>query len=492
MPKTQADIALRPLRAGTPARPLAWLMSVCALAALGACASYTGIEPVARTIDPRPFGLQDPGPVSSQTDQDTDWWLTLGDAQLTQLINTALEHNPTLRSAQARIARAESFSRLTGSADGPHVSAGLNVERQLFSANSIYPPPYGGSEYDSGALQLNASWELDFFNKNGAALQGALGQERAAQADLRAARSLLAAQVARTYYTLARIDAQAALAGETLNNRHQLNQLTQARLQAGLDTQLELRQSESALPDTELQREQLREQRDIALNALAALCAQPVQTLQVSTTDPTNAGIAPLPGELPLDLLSRRPDLTAARWRMEAATQDIHSARAQFYPNINLAAFAGFASIGLDKLLTSKSSNWRVGPAINLPLLDAGRLRAQLQAKTTDLDAAVESYNAQVLQAVHEVADQLSIAQSVQRQQAQQAAAQRSAEQRLQIAQERYAAGLGTYLNVLNAAVPVLTQRRQAIDLAARSLDTRVQMLHAIGGAAPASTSAQP
>jgi outer membrane protein TolC len=135
-----------------------------------------------------------------------------------------------------------------------------------------------------------------------------------------------------------------------------------------------------------------------------------------------------------------------------------------------------------------------VGPAIRLPLFEGGRLRANLRGKTADLDSAIEIYNAQILEAVHEVADRITSAQAVRRQQTEQSAAQASAETAYAIALQRYEAGLGNYLNVLSAEAPVLAQRRQGVDLAARALDTQVQILHAIGGdmaptlAAPAAT----
>ena len=172
------------------------------------------------------------------------------------------------------------------------------------------------------------------------------------------------------------------------------------------------------------------------------------------------------------------------------------NAKTQFYPNVNLVAFAGFSSIGLGRLLDSGSQQWGVGPALRLPIFDAGRLRANLRGKTADLDAAVESYNAAVIDAVRDVADQVASSQAIVRQQTQQRAAQDAAESAYEIAVQRYKAGLGNYLNVLTAETSVLAQRRQAVDLAARALDTQVALIRALGGgytAAPApAAAAQP
>jgi len=463
---------------------LRWALSASMIATLAACANYSGIDPVAKPIDATPLGLDN----KAAPLPDTDWWLALNDAQLNALIQQAVANSPNLRASQARLALAQAQTAQRKAADGPQVGLEGSLQRQLFSANTIYPPPYGGTEYDMGTLQAGASWELDFFGKNSAALAAALGQSRAAEADLKAARGLLAVKVARSYYQVARIEAQSRLVQRTLAVREALKGLVGDRLKAGLDTQLELEQSQGALPDVQLQLEQLSEQKELTLNALAALTAQPRAALQLqlsSVPDLTQIALPAQPQALPLNLLGARSDIAAARWRIEAAQKDVQAAKASFYPNIDLTAYLGFSSIGFDKLLTSKSSQWGVGPAINLPLFDSGRLRAQLGSKTADLDAAVESYNTQVLEAVHEVSDQLATAQSVQRQQAQQRVATQSAEHGLQIAQSRLKAGLATQLVALQAELPVLVQQRNATELAARALDNRVQLLHAVGAALP-------
>jgi NodT family efflux transporter outer membrane factor (OMF) lipoprotein len=368
------------------------------------------------------------------------------------------------------------------SAKLPQVNGSLDVTRQRYSANGLFPPPLAGSVRDSGTLQLSASWELDFFGKNQAALDAALGAVRAAQADAEAARVLLASNVARGYFQLARINGQLAVAQRTLAQRQESLRLVRDRVQAGLDTQLELRQGEGALPEARQQIEALQEQAALAQHALAALTGQGNQV--VVRTPPSLAGVKAIavPVQLPANLLGQRADIVAARWRIEAAGYDVKNAKAQFYPNVNLMAFAGLSSIGLGRLLDAGSQQWGVGPAIRLPIFEAGRLRANLRGKAADLDAAVESYNAAVLDAIHDAADQIASGQSIARQQAEQREAQVAAEGAWQIALQRYQAGLGTYLNVLAAETAVLNQRRLGVDLEARALDTQIALIRAFGG----------
>jgi NodT family efflux transporter outer membrane factor (OMF) lipoprotein len=376
----------------------------------------------------------------------------------------------------------------------PQVNAQLDATRQRYTATGAVPAPLAGSIRESGTLQLSGGWELDFFGKNRAALEAALGVARAAQAEADAARVMLSAHVVRAYLHLARVQGLLQVAGRTLAQREEALRLVHDRVTAGLDSHLELRQAESAVPDARAQLEALREQAQLARHAIAALVGQPLS--DPAPEAPSLAALRPLPAPaaVPADLLGRRADIAAARWRVEAAGLEVDQARAQFYPNVNLVAFAGNASIGLDRLLDAGSRQWGVGPAIRLPVFEGGRLRANLRARAADREAAVASYDSAVLEAVREVADQLATAQSIARQQAQQHQAHESAEAAWGIALQRYRAGLGNYLQVLSAETAVLAQRRQAVDLAARTLDTQAALARALGGgwapASPAATAA--
>ncbi|MDE2440788.1 MAG: TolC family protein, partial [Betaproteobacteria bacterium] len=199
---------------------------------------------------------------------------------------------------------------------------------------------------------------------------------------------------------------------------------------------------------------------------------------------PTLATVHPqfLPKSLPADLVGRRADLAAARWRVEAAAHDVDSAKAQFYPNIDLIGLAGFSSIGLGNWFKAGSRETGFGAAIHLPIFDAGRLRANLRGISADADAAVAIYNATLIEALHEVADQITSGQAVASQAYEQQAAQEAAEGAFDLALQRYRAGLGTYLTVLTAEVNVLAQRRISIDLKARGIDTNLQLIRALGG----------
>jgi NodT family efflux transporter outer membrane factor (OMF) lipoprotein len=458
--------------------------------ALAGCADMSGIRSQSTMRDPRAVGLA--APALSAAALNAEWWRDFGDEELNRLVALALQDNPTLKLAQARLARAQAVTEVANAASLPQVNGSFDATRQRYTATGAVPPPLAGSILESGTLQLSASWELDFFGKNQAALDAALDAAQAARADADAAQLLLASNVARAYFQLARLNGQLAVAQRTLAQREESLRLIQDRVRAGLDTQLELRQGEGALPEARQQIEALQEQAALAGHALSALTGQGNQPAVKSAPSLASVHNLSIPAELGADLLGQRADIEAARWRVEAAGHDVKNAKAQFYPNVNLVAFAGLSSIGLGRLFDAGSQQWGVGPAIRLPIFEAGRLRANLRGKTADVDAAIESYNATLLDAVRETADQIASSQSIARQQAEQRAAQTAAEGAYEIALQRYKAGLGTYLNVLSAESAVLSQRRLAVDLAARSLDTQVALVRALGGgyrAAPAALS---
>ncbi len=472
-----------PLRRAARALPTLTVLVV-ALASslvltLAGCASTAGIAPPsAKPLAANTAGLG----VATAAPLAADWWQGFGDATLSGLVTRALDGNPNLKAAQARLARSQAAVDSAHAAQGLQVNGSLDVTRQRYTANGAVPPPLAGSYRNSGTLQAGASWEIDFFGRNRAALDVAIGTQRAAEADTQAARVLLASNVARGYVQLARLVEQREVAQRSLAQRDEILSLIRQRVQAGLDTKVELRQGEGALPETRAQLEAIDEQITLTRHALAALSGQAPQALDSLTPHLVAVQAVPLPASVPADLLGRRADISAARWRVEAATHDVAGARAQFYPNVNLTAFAGLASIGLDRLFKSGSEQYGVGPAIRLPIFDSGRLRASLRGKSADLDAAVETYNAAVLDAVRDVADQISSLQSIARQQTEQGQAQEAAESAYDVAVQRYKAGLGTYLVVLNAEANVLAQRRAATELKARALDTQVALIRSLGG----------
>lgn len=451
-----------------------------ALACLWGCANQGDLQTQVQPLAAERLGLAASSPATLVTE--TPWWTALGDPTLDALIEQALRDSPSVQSVSARLRRAQAGLVQADAATSPQVQARAEVDRQRFTERGPYPHPLAGATLNTGTLQLEGTWEADLFGRHRAELQAAVGQHKAAQADAQAARVMLSSQVARAYVQLARLQAQREVAVRGLAQRQALMDLIRQRVGAGLDTVVELKQGEGALPEARQQIEAVDEQITLTRHWLAALTLQPMQDVQALAPRWPVLQAQAVPTQVPLNLLGQRADVMALRWRAEAAGAQSDAARTLFYPNLNINAYVGLSAIGLDQLFKSGTRQWGLLPALDLPLFDGDRRRANLQGHLAEQDLAVASYNQAVIDAVHDVADQLSSAQSIERQRHDQAQAQQAAESAYDVAVQRYKAGLGPYLTVLSAEAAVLQQRRLGVDLKGRALDTRVNLARALGG----------
>jgi len=412
-----------------------------------------------------------------------EWWTALGDPQLDRLVGQALEGNPSLAASLARVRGAWEQARVVGAGDAARVDFDLSAFRSKVSGNYLYPPPYAGSTFWDGRIGFNLMWNLDFWGRQSALIEQATSSALAAELDAAAAGLAVSGAVSQTYVDLERIAALEKLADRAIRQREELLALTTRRVKAGLDTDVELSAAESNRAQANVELEQARVGSLLAVHALAALTGQGAGDY-ASITAPTLdlERTLSLPAALPADLLAHRPDVAAAKSRVAAAQAGRTAAHAAFYPNVNLIGFAGFTAVGLDSLPKGDSQTWTLGPAIHLPVFDAGRLRAEYGKTTADLDAAVASYNETVLRAVREAADQASRLESLDRQLGGQQRALDAAEQGWQLASQRYEAGLGNFLTVLNAETQVLAARRQRVNLLADRTLARIALLVALGG----------
>ena len=410
------------------------------------------------------------------------WWSAFEDSQLDALIDEALAASPTLAIASARIRRAQALVDAAVAKGGYDLTGALDVTHQRFTETGIYPPPIAGSTRTTAQLTANFNYELDYAHRNDAAIAAAHDEAFAAGADAYAARLALASGVARAYFQLQGLFALREVDRSELAQREKLVGLTRQRVTAGLDTEAQLARAEAAPPALRAQIAKLEGAIALARNQIAALAGKgPDRGLALEPATARDAGPG-LPQALPLDLLGRRPDLAAARWRVEAAARSIDVAKAQFMPNVNLVAFAGLSSLGLNKLLEARSTIAGVGPAVRLPLFSAGGLQANLRGREADYDLAVEQYNASLVDAVREVADQVQARRAIENEGRELKVALAAVQRAYDLALERYKAGLSDLLSVLDAEAALFTERRAEADLRVRALQSDVALYRALGG----------
>lgn len=447
-------------------------------AVLAACVP-SGITPQLKETPAQSLGL---GPEAAP-EIDAEWWKAFGDPQLDALVETALAKNPTLGEAMARLRAAKAGMEVANSALYPHADFNAQEERERLSGSFYYPPPYGGTVRWVGSIEADLSWNIDFWGKEAAALDKAQSLEDAARLDKEAARLAIESALVQTYVSLDRADRLIDVAADTEADRRNTLALTERRVRDGLDSRVEEQEAEALLAGAREDFRRAQAERDVVVHALAALegrGAGAYATIGRPTLELD--AVLPLPDALPADLLSRRPDVLAARARIDAATAGRAEAKAAFYPDVNLLATAGWAAIGLGPLLSATSLQYGGGPALHLPLFDAGKLRADYASATADLDYAVADYNGALTTAVQQTSDALTRMHALDDERREHQQMLDAAAKGYGLAATRYRSGLANQLTVLNAEQVLLQARQGAVELDAESASQRVALLIALGG----------
>lgn len=450
-----------------------------------ACATMPAATPARVAKAPEAYATAQSLPASETAAWPSDaWWKAYGDAQLDGLVDEALTGSPTLAQAEARLRRAQALANQAKAAQLPSIAANGSVERAKQSYNNGIPADFVPQGYnDYGRLSLDFSWELDFWGKNRAAVAAATSEAKAAQADAAQARLMLSTSVAAAYADLARLYAERDVAERSVALRQETLTLVSDRVTNGLDTRGELRQAEAGPPNARAELAAIDEQIAQTRNGIAALLgAGPDRGLAIARPSITTLKPFGLPANLAADLIGRRPDVVAAKWRAEAASKRIGQAKAAFYPNVNLAAGIGVQALHLSDLFDSGSDIGSVGPAVSLPIFEGGRLKANLRAAEADRDGAVAAYDGAVTQALRDVADVAASERALNTRLTESRAALAANEDGFRIATLRYKGGLSTYQNVLIAELAVLAQRRVVADLESRALTLDVALVRALGG----------
>jgi NodT family efflux transporter outer membrane factor (OMF) lipoprotein len=449
-----------------------------------ACASVPNLG-----VKPEPRAASDFAATQSLAGTDAQWpgagwWQRYGDAQLTTLINEAVAGSPDLEAAAARMRTAEGFVQRAGAALKPQVDGFAQAEEGKLSQNSTIPAsaiPNGWN--DSGSVGLSFSFDLDLWGKNRAAFRAAKLDAEAARYEYQETQLGLSTGIAASYAQLVALYAQRDSAQSALNIRTQTAKLVQQRVEIGLDNQSALRQATARVSQASGDLKATDEAIALNKNALAALVgAGPDRALSIGRPAMGALHTQNIPATASIDLVGRRPDIAAARARVEAASQRIKEARADFYPNVNLGALVGLQAFGLNNLLSGGSSFGSAGPAISLPIFHGGALQGQYRGRRGQYDEAVALYDSSVVEALHEAADAVTSQKMLGQRLADSRSALADFEEAHRLARLRYGQGLATYLDVLTAEEGVVQARLAVAQIETRAFTLDVQLIRALGG----------
>jgi multidrug efflux system outer membrane protein len=410
-----------------------------------------------------------------------------GDPQLTRLVALALKDSPTMAVAQARVRQADAAAGQTQAAAGASLALDGSATRERYPEHSQYPPPIAGSWRTSGHAALDFSYDFDFWGRNRSALDAALGRAAASRADAQAAAATLTASIAKTYFQWQAADQHLRIAQQVEAQRQALVERQARRVRAGLAPGADLAplNADAAAPRQSIvQLETQRAQAERQLQALVGVHALPA--LQAT---PLPAPAALETADIRLDLLARRPEVAAARDRVQAALKDVDSQRAAFYPDVSITALAGFDALQLSSLFHGSNREFAATPAIHLPIFDAGRLRAGLDSKRADVALAVAQYDQALQQAIGDVNDATVRLQGAQREVAPLAGQRRGRERDLASAKAREQVGLIDGQQRLVDELVLTALQDQEVTLRLQTLFARIDLDHALGGALPAPAS---
>lgn len=412
-----------------------------------------------------------------------DWWTRYRDPQLDRLVSRALASSPSLAAAAARVRGAEALASAQAALGGAQLDASAQVARQRLSENGLIPPRFlGFTWYTQSDLGLQFRYDFDFWGKRRAETESALDQARAALAERHAAALVLSSAVTASYFGW---QADQALLAEA--HRLQDIAVAQQRIADARATQgtVSADSADQATAQTAAARQRVSElegalaQDRAGLAALLGIAPAELPALQPRALPQPNAA---LPADAGLDLIARRPDVTASRWRVEAAGEQVKAARADFYPDISLSALAGLSSLRTSKILSAGSRVFDLTPAVHLPIFDGGLLKARYGYSRAQLAAAIESYNQSVIDAAHEVARSAIDVRRLAAERREQAVQLAAIERLYGNARARERQGLTDAEPELAAAAQLAAQRSSALVLQAQALTADIALTKALGG----------
>ena len=447
-----------------------------------------------------PGGYAEAGAADALSDAElAAWWRKFGDPLLSSLIERALTQNLDIEAAAARIREARGLEGVAGAARLPEVAGQASVTRQRISENAIPVPPgpgggggagtFGilGSEFTTFRVGFDAAWELDLFGRNRREREAAAARTGAAIWSARDTQVSIAAEVARVYFRLRSARERYRNAEAESVRAARLERLFAARAAGGLINSEEVRRLQAERSAAAAVLPAIRAEIDTETHALGVLVgAGPAAFASGLHLPPaTAAESVTIPAGLPSDLLRRRPDIRAAERELAAATADIGVAVADLYPRISLTAAPTLVSTALGSLLEWGSRAFTAGGALDWPLFDGGRRRANVEVHSSRGEQALIAYRKAILNALQEVEDALSRVEGDRGRLQQLEGALIGARAAEDLAESRYRGGLVTYSDVLVAQGRRLSLEEELIEARGALAQDTVALVKALGGGWP-------
>lgn len=408
----------------------------------------------------------------------TDWWQGFGSAELNEMIATAQQANADLGAAIARVKEADAQVRVAGAPLLPSIQANGGPSTQQITS------PFNGQQIRYSAYQLgvSASYEVDFWGKNAAALSAAEATAHASRYDEQVVALTVVSGVATTYFQALGLQDRLQVARDNLANAENILTVIRERVRVGSAMDLDVAQQETIVAGLRAAIPPLQQQFSQTLDALAILLTKSPSDMRLAAHSLAPLSAPAVAPGLPSELLARRPDIQEAEAQLVAANANIKVAHAAFFPSLTLTASGGWESLALSSFLSPASGVYALAASVTQPIFEGGALEGQLDYTKGRYEELVQNYRKTVISAFSNVEDALAATRRTAEQQASEEDAVAKAQRAYEIAQAQYRVGSIDLLTVLTTENALFT----ADDLLAQTriahLQALVGLFNALGG----------
>ncbi|WP_096700441.1 efflux transporter outer membrane subunit [Magnetospirillum sp. 15-1] len=411
-----------------------------------------------------------------------DWWRQFGSTRLGELMARAQAANFDLAAATARVRQADAQLSIAGASLLPSLSASAGETRARASRAASTTTLSKARYTTTSSATLTASYEIDFWGKNAAAVDSAEAAAQASRFDLQTATLTAQSGVATTYFEILGLQERIRLVKESITNSEGILSVFRDRQLAGTATSLDVAQQESVLATQKATLAPLERQMRQDYNALAILTGRLPEDFGLV---PETLGVLLVPAVgagLPSELLARRPDVQSAEASLRAANADIAAARAAWFPSISLTGQGGFQSLDLLKMMTAQSLLWSVASSATQTIFDGGRIAGTVEQKRARFEELSQTYRKAVASAFSDVENALIAVEKAVEEVEAQRVAEATARRAFEIAQAQLAGGIVDVTTVLNTQKTLFTAQDSLAQARLSQMQAIVGLYKALGG----------
>jgi NodT family efflux transporter outer membrane factor (OMF) lipoprotein len=381
-------------------RAAKWLAALCIVASVSGCVTTQDLPDPALNI---PQGYNAARLTRADAPPTLDWWRGFRSAELTTLMEQAQTVNLDIAAAVARMRQADAQARVTGAALLPTLSGGGQEAYSRTSGSSASGLTNGGREVVNYSSSLSASYELDFWGKNRDALQAAEETTIANRFDRDVVALTTLTSVANAYFQVLASQDRIRTAERNIASATRILDAIKERFKAGTGTDLDVAQQEAVLANQRASIPPLRQTLEQNINALATLVSRPPESLHVTGGSMNQISSPRITPGLPSELLTQRPDIRRQEAQLASATANVGSARAQFFPTIQLTGQGGYQSSALVSLLQPHAAFFNLVGGLTQPIFDGGAILGNFELTKAKQDELLQTYRKTVVSAFADV-----------------------------------------------------------------------------------------